>query len=255
MVISPLLLMSLVRWQLPGWQALKDIPAGKALTYTEFAAELGRPEAARAAASICARNPVGLFVPCHRVLRGDRSVLLLQRFDRSDEGHRVAYISAMTALNARDGEHRDYSELVSVMRDLSFTVREDAHELFDRVVASIAVGNTDDHLRNHGFLAKKGLWQLSPVFDVNPNPDLWQARSTSIMGSDVFPEETEALLFFAEECGMSATQGKERILAVVSKFSAWRDIAKKHEIKEAEIKMFAESIEPRLAALKSVAER
>lgn len=54
-----------------GWAALRRIPAGTPLTYTEFAIELGSPSAVRAAAGICARNAPALFVPCHRVLRSD----------------------------------------------------------------------------------------------------------------------------------------------------------------------------------------
>jgi methylated-DNA-[protein]-cysteine S-methyltransferase len=57
--------------QLAGWQALRRIAPGAPLTYTGFAGELGSPRAVRAAASICARNAPALFVPCHRVLRGD----------------------------------------------------------------------------------------------------------------------------------------------------------------------------------------
>ena len=60
--------------QLAGWAALRRIPAGDPLSYTEFARELGSPRAVRAAASVCARNPVALFVPCHRVLRADGSL-------------------------------------------------------------------------------------------------------------------------------------------------------------------------------------
>ncbi|WP_447942490.1 methylated-DNA--[protein]-cysteine S-methyltransferase [Microbacterium aurum] len=55
--------------QRAGWDALRGIAPGAPLTYTEFAAALGRPTAVRAAASICARNAPALFVPCHRVLR------------------------------------------------------------------------------------------------------------------------------------------------------------------------------------------
>lgn len=55
--------------QQAGWEALRTIPAGRPLTYAEFAAHLGSPTAVRAAASICARNAAALFVPCHRVLR------------------------------------------------------------------------------------------------------------------------------------------------------------------------------------------
>ncbi len=61
-------------FQREGWHALRDIAPAHPLSYTEFAAKLGRPAAARAAASICARNAPALFVPCHRVLRGDGSM-------------------------------------------------------------------------------------------------------------------------------------------------------------------------------------
>jgi methylated-DNA-[protein]-cysteine S-methyltransferase len=57
-----------------GWEALRRITPGSPLTYSEFAIELGSPQAVRAAASICARNAPALFVPCHRVLRADGSL-------------------------------------------------------------------------------------------------------------------------------------------------------------------------------------
>lgn len=60
--------------QLRGWRALRDIPPGAPLTYTQFAEMLRSPAAVRAAAGICARNAPALFVPCHRVLRTDGSM-------------------------------------------------------------------------------------------------------------------------------------------------------------------------------------
>lgn len=60
--------------QRAGWAALRRITPGTPLTYSEFAVELGSPQAVRAAASICARNAPALFVPCHRVLRADGSL-------------------------------------------------------------------------------------------------------------------------------------------------------------------------------------
>ncbi|MET9029440.1 methylated-DNA--[protein]-cysteine S-methyltransferase [Nocardia sp. NPDC004168] len=51
------------------WEVLRAVPAGSPLTYTEFAARAGRPDATRAAANACARNAAALFVPCHRILR------------------------------------------------------------------------------------------------------------------------------------------------------------------------------------------
>lgn len=60
--------------QISGWEALRRILPGRPLSYAAFAAELGSPQAVRAAAGICARNAPALFVPCHRVLRGDGSL-------------------------------------------------------------------------------------------------------------------------------------------------------------------------------------
>lgn len=60
--------------QSAGWAALRHIEPGHPLSYAEFAAALGQPNAVRAAASICARNAPALFVPCHRVLRSDGSL-------------------------------------------------------------------------------------------------------------------------------------------------------------------------------------
>src|SRR6266545_733886 len=56
------------------WQALRAIPPGEPISYTELAARAGRPAAVRAAAQACARNPCALFVPCHRVVRADGSL-------------------------------------------------------------------------------------------------------------------------------------------------------------------------------------
>ncbi len=61
-------------WQRTGWAVLRAITPGQPLTYAEFATEMGNPGAVRAAASVCARNPVALFVPCHRVRRSDGSL-------------------------------------------------------------------------------------------------------------------------------------------------------------------------------------
>ncbi len=186
---------------------------------------------------------------------GERSVLILRRFDRTGEGHRIGYISAMTALSAADGEHRDYAEIAEAMRDLSLSPRADHHELFNRVVASVTLGNTDDHLRNHGFLADRGSWTLSPVFDVNPNPDPWRARSTSIMGADAPPDEAEALLALAEECSLSLAQARERIIRVAGAVAGWRDAARRNGVREQEITMMADSIVPRLDAVIATAKK
>lgn len=136
------------------------------------------------------------------------------------------------------------------MRDLSLSPRQDHREFFDRIVASVALGNTDDHLRNHGFLANHGSWTLSPVFDVNPHPDRNKRRSTSIMGADTLPEEAEGLLALAQECSLTLVQARERIRGIASALGSWREQARAYQIPEHEISLMAESIDARLAALR-----
>lgn len=192
----------------------------------------------------------GIRTPERRLTRvGERSVLILRRFDRTITGDRLGYISAMTAVGSVDGEHRDYAEIAETMRDLALSPRKDHHELFDRVVASVALGNTDDHLRNHGFLADRGSWMMSPVFDVNPNPDPYRPRSTSILGADVFPDEADALSALAEECSLDSDHARQRITHVTSALSSWQDQARRNRIPEREISLMAESIRPRCEAV------
>lgn len=192
----------------------------------------------------------GIRTPRRRLTRvGERSVLLLRRFDRTPEQRRIGYISAMTMLGADDGDHRDYADIADAIRDHSLSPAVDHHELFDRVVVSVGIGNTDDHLRNHGFLAGQGGWRLAPAYDVNPTPDPWRERSTTIMGADSVADEADALPALGEECSLSSGQARERIGRISAVLSTWRDIARSNGISEHEITLMAEGIEPRREAL------
>lgn len=196
----------------------------------------------------------GIRVPDHRLLRiGGRSVLILRRFDRTASGTRIGYISALTALGAVDGERRDYADCAEAIRDLCQSPQAAHHELFDRVVAYVALGNIDDHLRNHGFLADAGLWTLSPAFDVNPNPDPWQARATSIMGADTVPEEAEALLALADECSMTPAHARERMARIGAALRDWRAVARANDIHDRDISLFSKALDARISEVESAA--
>src|SRR5690606_37670684 len=137
-------------------------------------------------------SDAGIRVPQHqRVHVADRSILLLRRFDRDPRSARRAYVSAMTATGSRDGDRRDYADIFAALRDMADAPRDEARELYNRVIASVVLGNTDDHLRNHGFVAAGPRWALSPAFDVNPNPDLAKSRATSIAGATDHDDEIE----------------------------------------------------------------
>lgn len=79
-------------------------------------------------------------------------------------------MSGMTVLESTDGESRDYIELAEAIALLANEASQELRELFKRIAFSIAINNTDDHLRNWGFLRRGKSWLLSPIFDVNPNP-------------------------------------------------------------------------------------
>lgn len=119
----------------------------------------------------------GITVPKHRTITVKsanehvRTILLTKRFDRTegtspDHMRRIPYMSAMTALEASDGDGGDWLDLAEFTRSVGASTRE----LWQRAMFGAAIGNLDDHLRNHGFLFANGAWHLAPAFDMNPEP-------------------------------------------------------------------------------------
>jgi serine/threonine-protein kinase HipA len=101
---------------------------------------------------------------------GRKPVLLLRRFDR-EGATRVPFLSARSMLDARDNVVRSYLEFVDALRQHGAAPKQDMQALWRRIVFSILISNTDDHLRNHGFLwAGPAGWRLSPAYDLNPVP-------------------------------------------------------------------------------------
>ncbi|HRA25645.1 MAG TPA: type II toxin-antitoxin system HipA family toxin [Ornithinibacter sp.] len=196
----------------------------------------------------------GLRVPCNRLTTvGSRSVLLVSRFDREVGGVRLGYISAMTLVGARDGDDRDYVDIIDALSESGAMVNEDLKELFARVVFSVAVHNTDDHLRNHGFLRRRGGWALSPLFDVNPNPDLRARRMTGILGAVDSHEEVAALCDLAQACRLSPAESADVVRKVVQAVRTWRRAAAVNGIAPGEVRRFAEAIDARVAELEATA--
>ncbi len=100
------------------------------------------------------------------------STFLTKRFDRVGD-RRVHFASAMTLLGKNDGANASdgsgYSDIANIIRRNGMMPKRDLLELWRRIVFNMAVSNTDDHLRNHGFLIGESGWILSPMYDVNPN--------------------------------------------------------------------------------------
>ena len=171
----------------------------------------------------------GIRVPefcLKRPARG-KSVFLSRRFDRSPSGTRLPYISAMTMLQAKDGEVHSYAELAEYMSQYTANPRADLKELWCRIALSIMVTNVDDHPRNHGFLRKerKG-WQLAPLFDVNPTPEHVKGHTLSM---DIVEGDNTASLKLLCECAdifyIRPRETEELLIPIARAVSGWRSIA------------------------------
>ena len=103
---------------------------------------------------------------------GSHHTFLSKRFDRTLNNSRIHFASAMTLLGYKDGADyssgNSYLELAEFIQRYSAHVEADLGELWRRIVFNICVSNTDDHLRNHGFLLSENGWTLSPAYDMNP---------------------------------------------------------------------------------------
>jgi serine/threonine-protein kinase HipA len=154
-----------------------------------------------------------------------KSVLIVDRFDRS-QGRRIGYVSAMTMLEATDGDHGSYLEIADAVERNSPRASEDLAELWRRVAFSILISNTDDHLRNHGFLRKSSAgWSLSPTFDVNPDPDPGVKHLHTSIDFDDNTASVETLMSVSEYFRLEGDAGRRVLGEVVGATERWREVA------------------------------
>lgn len=185
----------------------------------------------------------GIRTPRRRILRVDgATVLLLERFDRRG-AQRVPYISAMTLLGAHDGDVHDYTEIAEVLVDHAVAPTEDLRELWRRMAFSVAIHNTDDHLRNHGFLRDGAGWTHAPIFDVNPNPDTAAMRVTGIGGARARIDEVAALLRYAEVFDLDDVQARSVLGEMQRALESWRQVAASNGVTPGEMTRFTAALE------------
>ena len=187
----------------------------------------------------------GIEVPSWRIeVVGDRPVLLLERFDRKAAA-RLPFLSAMSMLGAKDNEQRSYLEFVDALRQYGAEPKADMRSLWRRIVFSILISNTDDHLRNHGFLyTGPAGWRLAPAYDLNPVPlDLKPRVLSTAIDLDDAAASLDLAFEVAGYFGLKASDVRKIAGEVGQVVSSWRTEAASLGLAQSEIDRLASAFE------------
>jgi len=179
------------------------------------------------AVALTLAKKAGLQVPAYRIETiCNKPVLIIRRFDRNND-ERIPFLSSMSMLGARDHEPHSYLEIAYALAQHGSAPTADMKELWRRIVFTILISNTDDHLRNHGFLYEryKG-WRLSPAYDMNPTPREIAPRilTTSI---DLYDNTAslESAIRVAKDFRVSRDEAASIIREIRTAVKQWRSVA------------------------------
>jgi serine/threonine-protein kinase HipA len=170
---------------------------------------------------------VGISVPAARfVMVSGKPVALMERFDRGECG-RIPAISAQTMLDAPSADGACYRDIAESIRANGASTDESLRELFRRMGFTVLVSNTDDHLKNHAFLhAGDNRWMLSPMFDVNPQPDRRRSVKTELARGSGAASTLEALLDTPGDFGLKPDEAAGIVAEMAKVISEqWRGLA------------------------------
>jgi len=201
------------------------------------------------AASLKMARSAGLPVPdfeIHNV--ADRKILLVRRFDVSDKGGRYHMISMKTLLNAEGYYYLSYSHLFQAIQKYSSRPSRDIELLFRQMVFNIAIGNTDDHLKNFCILHLESGFCLSPVYDILPDIHFNREHRLSFpQGAGTLQPHRATL----ERTGLiyhvpSPARIIDKVFQVVSN---WKNVFQDHGVSIYDIQRLEKSINKRLQML------
>ncbi len=198
-------------------------PSKKDLENTELIEHFSHQLAAKAGIKVAKTRTVKIAK--------DRDLLLSERFDRTKDGHRIHFASAMSLLGLDDGAGcntgNGYLDIVDFILHGCTGVHQNLRELYRRVAFNIMFGNTDDHFRNHGFLLTPKGWTLSPAYDINPG-----AKSNQCLLIDAYTEESDinVLLAASEYYMLEREVATEIIDEVRDAINDWRKTASELQI-------------------------
>ncbi len=172
-----------------------------------------------------------------RHFSGDHDTFLTKRFDRTDTGERLHFASALTLLGKKDGDGGDtgvsYLDLADFLIRNGAHVNEDLEQLWRRIVFYVCVSNTDDHLRNHGFMLTDRGWVLSPAYDINP---VATGGGLALnISKDDNSQHLDLVLSSAPYFRVGKDRANEIIQEIASVVRSWPDMAKRLTIPTREV--------------------
>lgn len=173
--------------------------------------------------------------------------LLSRRFDRTAEGRRIHFASAMTLLGLSDGDNATteygYLDIVDFIIQSCTDVEANLQELFRRVAFNICIGNSDDHFRNHGFLLTAKGWTLSPAYDMNPTINEYQSLLITSVSNKA---DLHILLDACEDYMLGRKVAENIVMEVVNAVKDWRSLAVRLGISKREIDLFSSVLDSRV---------
>ena len=184
--------------------------------------------------------------PARLIKNNNTTIALIGRFDRPTKNGRLMYNSAATMLGTEPGDHGEhaYTEIVDALRQHGASPNADIEELWRRIAFSILITNVDDHLLNHGFLhVERGLWRLTPTFNINPFPKHLRELKTWI-SKDTGPEATiETLMSVLPYFRISAAKARAILIEVETTLANWRTEGANVDITKTELDDFTNAFE------------
>lgn len=172
--------------------------------------------------------------------------LLSRRFDRTNDGKRIHFASAMTLLGLSDGDNattgHGYLDIVDFIIRNCTDVERNLQELYRRVAFNICIGNSDDHFRNHGFLLTAKGWTLSPAYDMNPTLEEYQSLLISSTSNNA---ELSVLLDACEDYMLNQETAEKIVAEVIEAVKGWRGPAVRLGISKREMDMFGGMLDGR----------
>jgi serine/threonine-protein kinase HipA len=181
----------------------------------------------------------GIDIPTAKLLKfsGKHHTFLTKRFDRATKNTRIHFASAMTLLGYKDGtdatDGASYLELAGFIMQHCYESNKDLEQLWRRIAFSVLVSNTDDHLRNHGFLLTSNGWRLSPAYDINPDP-YGTGLSLNITETDN-ALDISTVMDVAKYFNLKNSKATLILKEIQRSVSDWKNIAKTYGIKKTEV--------------------